>query len=187
MAFNRWRAVTRRRPNSPRRRPFAYRLVCERLEDRLAPAARFWDGMVDGGAVSAAANWMTDTNWVGDVRPDPGDDLFFPEAAELKTNFDDFAAGTLFNTITFSGNGYSVTGNAVTLAAGLSADAGVTVAASFGLGITLAAAQSFTVADGGAVLTVSGAIDGAAAADLSKEGGGTLVLSGDSTYQGATA
>src|SRR5262249_6375263 len=40
--------------------------------------ARMWDGKPDGGGVSADNNWMTATNWVGDVAPVAGDNLFFP-------------------------------------------------------------------------------------------------------------
>src|SRR5207249_2215740 len=54
-------------------KPSALRL--DRLESRLAPALATWDG---GGADN---HWTTAANWVGDVVPQPGDDLVFPAGA----------------------------------------------------------------------------------------------------------
>ena len=53
-------------------KPTALRL--DRLETSLAPAVASWDG---GGADN---HWTTAANWVGDVAPQPGDDLVFPGA-----------------------------------------------------------------------------------------------------------
>jgi hypothetical protein len=50
-------------------------LRLDRLETRLAPAVVDWDG---GGADN---HWTTAANWVGDVAPQPGDDLVFPAGA----------------------------------------------------------------------------------------------------------
>src|SRR5262245_12286561 len=86
--------------------PFRPRL--EALEERLAPAVSTWDG---GGGDS---NWTTAANWDGDVAPAAGDDLVFAgTVGQTPTN--DFAAGTVFSSITFSGGGFTLTGNAVTL------------------------------------------------------------------------
>src|SRR5437879_11359759 len=96
-----------------RRRSF--RLV--RLEDRLAPAVATWDG---GGADN---HWTTAANWAGDVAPQPGDDLAFPEGAAQLANVNDFPAGTPVRSIAVRAAGYQLTGNAVALAAGLGVDA----------------------------------------------------------------
>ena len=44
------------------------------LENRVVPAVATWDG---GGANNL---WSTPQNWVGDVAPQPGDDLLFGNA-----------------------------------------------------------------------------------------------------------
>ena len=64
-----------------------------------------WDG--DG----ADDLWTTKENWFGNVAPSPSDNLVFPAGAERLENFNNFAPGTLFGTITVSGNGYNIQGN----------------------------------------------------------------------------
>lgn len=72
-------------------------------------AVRTWDG---GGA---DANWQTAANWVGDVAPAANDDLVFPaNAAQFATN-NNFFFLTTFNSITFEGGNYTVSGNPITL------------------------------------------------------------------------
>jgi hypothetical protein len=81
----------------------------------LAYDARFlatWDG---GGADN---HWTTAANWVGDVAPNPGDDLDFPQGPPQLTNVNDFPAGTAFRSMAIGPN-YVMTGNSVALAAGL--------------------------------------------------------------------
>src|SRR6476659_1615277 len=117
------------------------------LEDRLAPAIATWDG---GGANNF---WSTAANWVGDVAPNPGDDLVFPTGAAQLTNFNDFAVGTSFQSISVTAGGYVISGNAVSITAGLSAD----------------------IPNGG-VATLRLVIDGGGG--ITKAGAGTLALSG---------
>jgi autotransporter-associated beta strand protein len=158
-----------------------------------------WDG---GGA---DANWSNPLNWAGNVAPRAGDDLVFPSTAAQLSPVNNFAAGTLFNSITLTGSGYSLSGNAITLQAGITNNAGTNA---IHLPITLKAAQSFTAAagtslsadgaltNGGFLLTInSGAL---AALDLGgvisgtgglvKLGTGLASLSGASgnTYAGST-
>src|SRR5262249_30188433 len=53
------------------------------------------------------------------VAPQAGADLVFPEIAQQKTNVSDFAPGTDFNSITFTGGGYTLGGsNHIRLGAG---------------------------------------------------------------------
>src|SRR5207248_9940273 len=107
------------------------------------PALFTWDG---GGA---DANWTTAANWAGDVAPTPGSALFFPVGAARPTNRNDFAPGTAFDSIAVSA-GYTIGGNAVALANGLT---GAMTTATLGngatvnLGIKLTAAQTFQTAD----------------------------------------
>src|SRR5437016_4207450 len=63
--------------------------------------------------------WQTTTNWVGDVAPLAGDDLVFPAGALRLNNFNDFANGTIFNSIAYSGSNYFASGNSIMLNAGL--------------------------------------------------------------------
>jgi hypothetical protein len=82
----------------------------------LLAATRTWTGA--GGD----ANWTTVANW-GGVAPSAGDDLVFPGGALQLANNNDLAAGTSFNTISFTGatGGYLLNGNSIQLVAGISA------------------------------------------------------------------
>ena len=80
---------------------------------------RTWDG---GGGDN---NWTTAANWVGDVAPVAGDDLVFTGSTRT-TPYNDFTAGTTFNSISLIGaNGassnFSLSGNNFTLSGGTTA------------------------------------------------------------------
>ena len=85
-------------------------------------AFRTWTG--------AGANnlWTTPQNWDGNVAPVADDILAFPLGAPQTTNVNNFPAGTLFRTLTFSGT-YVVSGNRLQLSGSLSVAgaAGITV------------------------------------------------------------
>jgi hypothetical protein len=74
-------------------------------------ATKTWSGL--GGD----ANWMTPGNWMGGVAPVANDDLVFPAGAMQPTNTNNFPAGTVFNSLTIQGAGYTLNGNLVTLPA----------------------------------------------------------------------
>src|SRR5262249_20691400 len=120
------------------------RLRRHRLEDRLAPAVATWDG---GGADN---NWTTAANWVGDVAPQPGDDLVFPDGAARQTAVNDFAAGTAFHSLgsprNFYAATYQISGNSIALAAGIYFGGNVAnpTPSVIGLPITLTADQAFS-------------------------------------------
>jgi Tfp pilus assembly protein PilZ len=59
-----------------------------------------WDG---GGGDD---KWTTPANWVGDLKPSPGDELIFPAGAARMNNENDFPAGMQFGSIAVYGNGY---------------------------------------------------------------------------------
>ena len=124
-----------------------HRLKIDRLEDRLAPAIATWDG---GGANN---NWTTAANWVGDVAPQPGDDLVFGSGSQM-VNVNDFPVGTSFHSIALDA-GFLISGNAVTLTAGVRNDSG---GGTLALDITLGAAQTFSNS-AGAGYQISGNID----------------------------
>jgi hypothetical protein len=67
------------------------------------PATAVWDG---GGGINR--RWSQPLNWVGDVVPYPGDDVYFPNPA---TSTNDFPAGRLFGSIIFSGGANRLDGN----------------------------------------------------------------------------
>lgn len=128
------------------------------LEDRLAPALATWDG---GGGDN---NWTTAANWVGDVAPNPGDDLAFPAGVPDLISVNTFAAGTSFHTLQFTGLGYKIGGNDVSLTGGISATLPFATPAPdvhVLLPITLAADNVFSRSDtvGGANLIIGGRVN----------------------------
>jgi len=124
----------------------------------------------DGGGVDN--NWTTAANWVGDVAPAAGATLVFTGSTRL-SNINDFTAGTAFVSITINANGFTLSGNALTLASGLSVTTGSSTVA---LNSTLTAAQTWS-ASSGATLTVSGTVTNGGFA-LTGTAGGTLTISG---------
>ncbi len=108
----------------------------ETLEQRNLLATFTWDG---GGADN---NWQTAENWVDDIAPSNNDDLVFASGATRLTNTNKFVGAT-FRSITFSGAGYDLQGNALTITDGIENQAG----AGFNnvtLDLTLGGSQSFT-------------------------------------------
>jgi autotransporter-associated beta strand protein len=165
-----------------RRRAPVFRPRLEALENRVVPATATWDG---GGATS---NWSNPGNWVGDVLPAAGDDLVFPAGAARLTNFNNFP-NTSFNSLTFSGSGYVISGgplNVLNLGAGGIVDSDTTGTNSYGGPIQLGATRTIDVADGG-TLVLGGALSGSGG--LTKTGAGALTLNGASanTFTGVTS
>ena len=151
-----------------------------------------WDGAPDGGGTSTDANWTTASNWVGDVAPVPGDDLYFPAAAAKKANVDTFLAGTAFDSITYTGSDYDISGSGIAVSDGIR-DSAASGDNRFDPDITLTASQTFGVAAAGETLFLGGVISGNAGVNLSKEAAGatslnagTLVFDGttDNTFSG---
>ncbi|HTN75483.1 MAG TPA: autotransporter-associated beta strand repeat-containing protein, partial [Pirellulaceae bacterium] len=184
------------------------RLGIEKLEERALLAARVWDGEGTDG------NWSNARNWAGDIAPLAGDDLIFaPQTGQLNIT-NDLASETTFNTITLSGSGYTIGGNAINLYGGLAAN-NVAGNNTFAIDVTLINGQSIIAANPQATLTFAGDIntanligttfifgtsgltlDGAGslnitgeisgAASLTKLGAGTATLSGNNSYEGIT-
>ena len=114
-------------------------------------AVRTWDG---GGTNTF---WNNPTNWVGDVAPVAGDDLFFPGLTPNLVNVNNFPNGTTFNSLIFGGGGYSLSGNSIALNAGILATNG---AGNFvGNSLILNSNQTFTIQPGSTSFTLLGAID----------------------------
>ena len=170
-------------------------------------AERVWDG---GGLT---ANWTESGNWSRGGAAVAGDDLNFPAGAARLSNNNNFTAGTVFNRLTYSGAGYTASGNSIELNAGIIVSHGVgnTV---FSLPLTLTSNQTFNVTQAGASLLLNGAVslgsqtlifDGAGQVlalknissgrsgpplfrqgSVRKQGSGTLWIPGDATYAAPT-
>jgi len=149
----------------------------------LAVQRFVWDG---GGA---EPNWTNPVNWVGDVAPEAGDDLLFPAGAAQLTNVNDYAPGTDFNSIVFTGFVYVIDGNGITLNAGITDVGGGN---EFNLNINLAGTQTFSVR--GNELRLGGVISGGPGANLNignvgDTDIGSLIFKSPlgNTYQGTTS
>jgi len=111
-----------------------------------------WDGGARGDG------WSDVGNWVGLGVPTAGDDLHFPAGAMQTANVNDFPAGTTFGSLTYSGAGYTASGNELGLTGGIlvSHGAGNTV---LHFPISVGVNQSFTVSQAGANLFLNGAVN----------------------------
>jgi ELWxxDGT repeat protein/autotransporter-associated beta strand protein len=148
--------------------------------DVLSAFARWTGGSPAGG------NWTDPANWAGGVAPTAGADLVFPGVSARLSATNDFPADTQFNSITLDGGDYTLAGNRLVLGdGGFTANGGNQVV-SFRVRLTdIRDGTSNTLAlrvAPASTLELSGGVDGALA--LEKTGGGTLILSGASTYTG---
>ncbi|QEL16832.1 Ig-like domain repeat protein [Limnoglobus roseus] len=163
--------ISKSRKSAAGRRPLR-NLNLTPLEDRVTPAFQTWTGAVN-------ANWSDAGNWSGAIAA--GDDLIFPGGAATLSPVNDFAGGTTFASISVLGAGYNLSGNAVAVTAGLSATYGAGTSTST-LDVALGNG-AVDVASGGR-LDLAGDVSGSAGLNLT--GGGTLGLTGASTYTGDT-
>jgi fibronectin-binding autotransporter adhesin len=166
-----------------------------------------WDG---GGAND---NMTTAENWVGDVAPSAGDDLVFPTDVANRTVVNDFAAGTSFDSITFSGtatmvSNYDISGNEMEVVSGISSvmtgafstghfiDVPITLTASQAISTTsFGGSETYMVFDDinigantitfdiGKSVIVSGIVSGSGT--IVKDNAGTLTLGGANTFSGS--
>ena len=140
-------------------------------------ATRTWTGL------GADTNWTTPANW--DVLPVAGDDLVFPGGvpAPSLTNNNDFPAGTAFNSITFSANGYALNGNQITLGAGGIAGTSNVAPQTNDINFDIALGADVTIdLVNGNQLTISGVISGPQ--NILKTGSGNVQLAGANTFSG---
>lgn len=166
----------------------------EVLEARITPATFVWDGGGHGGS------WADPANWVGDVAPVAGSDLVFTGAGTVTVN--DFGAAIPFNSLTIQQTGFTLSGDSIELSGGVVAAYGHGTA-TIALNLSLASPQTIHV-NPGASLSLAGEIDAGQTLTLDvsgsvnvsggitgvggviKKGLGSLVMTGDNSYTGAT-
>lgn len=156
---------------------FVFGILFFSNSNTIEAAIKTWDG-------STNSSWSVPSNWSGDTVPVTGDDLVFPAGASNLSNTNDLTENTIFNSITISGSGYTLSGNRIILGPGL---AGITDSNSSGgntiaLDIRLDVTRNVYVTNSGETLTISGRIEGVGG--VYKEGLGKLILSGANTFGG---
>jgi autotransporter-associated beta strand protein len=170
-------------------------LSLEQLESRLTPTTFIWTG---GGGANTA--WSDGANWSGGSAPTGLaanlEDLVFPNLVgtgpvHSVNDLHSVNGGpATFDSLSFSGNNYSISGNSLVLGTASNSGSGsVTVGQSLtdetvSLNVQLGAAagsdQFFTI-NPGATLTYSGQLSGSAGTTLAKEQTGTLILTNDNS------
>jgi autotransporter-associated beta strand protein len=139
---------------------------------------KVWSGL--GGD----ANWNTPGNWQGGVAPVGGEDLVFPAVASQLTNNNNLPPNTSFPTITISGSGYTLNGNALQLGnfiigGQLTANHPSGTTSTVNLPVTGGGTTVIDVTNAGATLVFGNDLN--SADTMSKNGAGTAVLQATGT------
>jgi hypothetical protein len=149
------------------------------LEARTVPATTLiWNGLGTNALWSNPANW---TPAGKDTIPGPGDTLAFPSGAPQLSNQND-VSGLVLSKLLFTGAGYDLSGNGVSLTGGITAAAGGGND-TLELRISTTQPQSFNV-DTGVTLLLNGGISVGVASKLTLDGAGTVQTGGASTVSG---
>ena len=155
----------------------------------MAPAAHTWSGAGSNGL------WSNAQNWSAGGAPVVGESavtLSFPSVTNKIAQ--DNIPGLTINSITFTANGYTISGGSSVVLT-LSGAAGDNIFSNVGSGsntfstlpLALAGANRLDVAAGG-TLAINGIIENASSAGslIKQTNSGTLVLNGANTYSGGT-
>jgi hypothetical protein len=113
-----------------------------------------WDG---GGPDN---NWSTAVNWNPNIAPLDGVDLIFPAGAPADSLTNNNDIGSIFNklnvgSLTISGNGYQIGGNAITVSGVVTANQPAGTVSNISLGISALTGVSL-VNNGAAALNIGG-------------------------------
>lgn len=149
------------------------------ISSNVMAATRTWTGTTSG-TWSVAANW-------GGTAPVAGDDLVFPTGPTTLITTNDFGAGTGFNSITFTGSGYTLNGNAIALGSQIVMN--TTGTNTVNLAISLPGARTFSfIGVTNQVIIFNGIISGTGPLTVTgvAAGGDEVDLSGANTYSGGT-
>jgi fibronectin-binding autotransporter adhesin len=164
----------------------------------VLPSQRVWDGGVVGSYWNETDNWDP-----SNFPPKSGDDLLFPAGAARLNNTNNLGLSTTFHSVTFTGDGYTLNGNQISLQAGVTA-ALASSTNRVALPIRLQTNQTFAASNGAALLLltnldtfgkeltlagegehrVSGVVSGLGS--LVKAGAGLALLSASNSYAGST-
>jgi hypothetical protein len=165
-------------------------LFVEQLEGRrLLAADQTWDGAPNFGGASADSNWRTGSNWTSDIVFNaPVRSLEFPAGAANLSNFNNYGAGSRFDSILLSGSGYTLQGNAITMENGITSTIAAGTSNTVSLPIALTADQTWTSTNAGSTLDASGGSIDLRGFNLTVSGSGTTILGPitDSTNPGGT-
>lgn len=178
------RRITRDIPKLP-----LDRLTVESLENRLLLANFTWTG-------AFSSNWSDPGNWGENEIPtstDPeGDDvLFFPNSGVVTFNSINDIGTVAASQIRITGNDYNISGGTIQLNANTISAGGLEIEGNNGLIsnnlellTTAGSGQLPFEVTAGDLITLSGIISGPGG--FRKDGTGTLVLTGNNTYDGTT-
>lgn len=121
---------------------FFFTLLALMVLPATLPAAttRTWTGL------GPNARWTTPQNWAGNVAPSAGDRLVFPSSAARRTNENDFAISTAFDSLSVTGS-YTLEGLEIGLKSGLNVSASAAPGTEIHLPIALLASQTFAISN----------------------------------------
>ena len=102
-------------------------------------ATKTWNGTAGGSDY----NWNTPANWNEGSVPTTGDDIILPAVTGGALNPQNNITGLSVHSITFTGGGYTVSGNAVSISSGFVNSSGALN--TFNLNMTLTGDQIFDV------------------------------------------
>ena len=155
----------------------------------ISAATLTWTGGDSSNNWSAAGNWVGPDPSENQVTPQASDDLAFAGSTRL-SNTNDTANGTAYHSITFSSGGFTITGNALAITSGITANNAAGTTDNLNVAVTFStAAPVITVSTAGAALSLGSSVNngglqvtvtgaGNTTIDGSLSGSGGLAMSG---------